>query len=215
MVAQELTFQKNRSMKTLVLIITTTLLLTNTGWSQTQKGILTVGANVASGIWRIETATRTSVHLTPSVGYFLRDNLLVGFSLPLENTTLTFSKSASLTGIANIEGNTVGLSLFTRRYLSSTRFKPFIHAEVSYNVNSSRYTYLQGLPERSESGQFFRTGIGGGGAYFITDRFSLEATATLAIANLNVAIRNQKLDPSNRYVAIGIGGNWYVGNGKK
>jgi Outer membrane protein beta-barrel domain len=177
--------------------------------AQTEKGTLAVGGNVSRGIWNKTVTKQSSTQLIPTIGFFVRDNVLIGLGTPLRYTTTQFPKPELYGNLNSIRGTTVGLSLFLRRYLFDTRLKPFIQGDASYNTGTSRLSYTQGSPEKSVSGNYFGASAGLGASYFISNRLSVEATANLAVLNLNNVIRYRKLDPSNRFLLMGIGANWY------
>ncbi|MEZ0608431.1 hypothetical protein ACAW74_07945 [Fibrella sp. WM1] len=69
---------------------------------------------------------------------------------------------------------------------------------------------LQDTPSGIGSGQTIRANAGLGISYFVNNRFSIEATATIGIANVKWAITEKALDPDNRFLLLGIGVNWYL-----
>ena len=90
------------------------------------------------------------------------------------------------------------------------RFKPFVHCDASYNSSTSRFSYTQGLPDKSVEGHYYSASVGLGAGYFVSKRLSIDATATLGIASLESAFKYRELDPSNRLLLLGIGANWYL-----
>ena len=203
-------------MKYTLLFLLVALSTAGTVRAQTQKGTLALGLNAGPDIRDVSaiSVSQRSLRLMPTVGYFLRDNVLIGIGLPLRQSDTRFI--GPLWGdLSSNKGQSIGVSLFMRRYLSQTRFKPFIHAEANYNTGTSRLRYRSSLPDLTRSGKAVGLNAGLGGAYFFTDKFSVEATATLGINSLDFAIQESKLSPSNRYLLIGVGANWYLGRKPK
>lgn len=183
--------------------------------AQLEKGTFAVGGNLSTGIWQLNAALRDSKLITPSIGIFVKNNVLVGVGIPLTFMQTDFDRPELLGNIKGLRSRNTGLSLFTKRYFTASRFKPFIQADVSYNRGTTTFLYTQSLPKRSINGHYFNANLGLGFSYFITNQISLEATAALGIASLKTALQNRELDPSNRYLLLGAGANWYWGGRQK
>ena len=115
-------------MKIELLYVTAFLLM---GWmasGQTQTGSYIVGGNVELNTARND----TKLALTPSVGYFIMDNFAVGANLSVDYRKIEGTKIT-----------TWGLGPFTRYYFGNLNFRPFVHADVSFQSNKTRNTFNQ------------------------------------------------------------------------
>src|SRR5690349_3896883 len=96
------------------------ILLSGMIMAQTQEGGFMVGGNI-----EVNTAKNDSkIALTPSVGYFISNNFALGVNGNLDYTKIEKSKIT-----------TWGIGPFARYYIGSLNFRPFAHADVSFQAN--------------------------------------------------------------------------------
>ncbi|MEZ0483382.1 hypothetical protein ACAW87_02460 [Fibrella sp. GW2-5] len=186
-------------------------------YAQTEKGTFTIGTNVAAGIWkpesgvlRPETYDMNSLRVIPSAGYFIRKNTLLSIGVPIESGEARYNYTG-VGAVSRTASSSVGLSLTARRYFLEGRFKPFVQLDGAYTWNTVQlYRIPQNTPSETRAGQTIRANAGLGISYFVSNRFSIEASALLGVANVQGAFNDKKLDPSNRFLLLGIGANWYL-----
>lgn len=188
-----------------------------TAHAQTEKGTWALGLNAATGIWPNNpytipsSTTRSSFRLTPSAGFFPKKNMFIGLGVPVEFGTTQYRLSGQSGEPPQFTSSSVGLSLIARRYWGTGRFKPFVHLEGGYSWNaitSTRDLQVEGLVGRTPA--TIRANAGVGASYFVGNRLSIDATATLGVNDVQDAFRNSALAPSNRFLLLGIGVNWYL-----
>lgn len=148
-----------RSLFIAVLLLLNTLLVS----AQTKKGDYLIGVNVLSisnPIVGVNNYANISIH--PSLGYFVRDNFLIG------------SKVRIGAGVQNRKVTVLnyGVNPFIRKYFSKTESRTKIFAEALIGFNGSYIT--------SDGNKGFhntvQASLMGGLAYFISRDVSLEAT---------------------------------------
>lgn len=194
-----------------MLSLALTIFLFQRSYAQTDKGTFTLGGNVAAGIWKPRVYDMSSLRITSTAGFFIRNNTLIGIGVPVESGEMQFNQVGPSSNVPTISGTSVGLSLVARRYFLEGRVKPFVHLDGSYNwTKSDAYRSPQDLRPETRDGQTIKADAGFGVSYFLSQRFSLEATVTMGIANVKSVLNTKTLDPTNRYLLLGIGGNWYL-----
>ena len=125
-------------MKKTVHIIALLLMISLAATAQTEKGRWTAGVSVGSVSYQdYNSVKQFAVNLTPSAGYFIKNNLLIGTGVPLSLSTYkTGVTNPYLTKTVTVG---VGLSPFVRYYFGKSAFKPF--AGLSYSYTYTHYTY--------------------------------------------------------------------------
>lgn len=157
--------------------------------AQTEKGRWTVGAQVGNVSYASRGTERSlSVLLSPSVGVFAARNFLLGLSLPV-----VYSQYRSTVVSTYESSNTqLGVSPFARIYFGSAKLRPFVNASVGYNHQWTSFLSpgsSTGRPVKDDSG-FIGYSLSAGGAYFINNTISLDASLGYAggdTNNLNIA----------------------------
>lgn len=176
------------------------LLLTVSGaFSQTQKGSVIVGADLANiGINFQEGNTQFSFDLNPKAGWFIKDNVAIG---PEVNLGINTQKGAT-----SID---YGVGVFGRKYFgaNATNLSRTVKWYVEANAGFAG-TNLSGDEVEKTSTNGLNLGAGPGLAYFITDNIALEA---LAKYNLTVGFGSST---TNNHIGIGLGFQIYL-PGKK
>ncbi len=134
--------------------------------AQTDKGKIMVGGNMNLRIPTNdgESVQQSYLSLTPNVGFFLADNVALGFGLPvssnryLDNRTGYTSRSSSF-----------GFAPFGRYYFGASNIKPFL--EGRFGIERFR-TEETGKANRRDEAVF--VGFGAGIALFLNDHVALE-----------------------------------------
>jgi hypothetical protein len=152
----------------LVLIAAIGLFSTNKADAQLQKGNFMVGAGLANFDFGLQKGASIGIDLHPRVGYFFRDNAVVG---ALVNFGFNYAKSQG----TNIN---YGINAFGRYYFSDKQVELLKHTrvfgEASLGINGKN-TIVTGKPNSATNG--LGIGIGPGIAYFLTPNIGLEALA--------------------------------------
>ena len=167
--------------------------------AQLQKGNLMVGGDIANLDFGFQKGANVNFELSPQVGYFIKDNLVVG---GLVNLGVDYQKSRG----TNVS---YGINAFGRYYVSDPSMVLLKHArffgEVSAGINGSN-TKAEGKEAITTNG--FGIGFGPGIAYFITPNIALEA-----LAKYNLIVGGGTATTSNK-ISIGIGFQIYLPTSK-
>ncbi|MGA0556845.1 hypothetical protein ACO2Q8_09360 [Larkinella sp. VNQ87] len=105
-----------------------------------------------------ERSSETAFSLSPSVGWFVAKNLLLGVSVPLG-----FSKTG------NDSAFSYGLTPYIKKYISDNRLRPFVGGNLSYFAIRNK-----GNGARSTNQQI-GLAVDAGLAYLLGERFIVEA----------------------------------------
>jgi len=161
--------------------------------AQTEKGRWTVGAQVGnlsySGSGEPFRTRQFSASLSPSAGYFLARNLVIGASVPISYS----HQSSSVSGQGQAKGEVFGIGLapFARYYFGTARLRPFVNASVGFQQFWTSSTGFNSTETNRSSTNFTSYSAGAGAAYFINNTVSLDASLNYtnyfgsASANLN------------------------------
>ena len=173
-----------------VIITACALLIISTAFTQTQKGYILVGADLANFSLNFQEGnTQFSLNLNPKAGWFIKDNILLG---PEVNFGITTYKGATAINY--------GVGAFGRKYFGAeatnlTRTtKWFVEANAGING-----TNLSGDDVENTSTNGLGIGIGPGLAYFLNQNIALEA---LAKYNLTVGFGSST---TNNNIGFGLG----------
>jgi hypothetical protein len=184
---------------TCIAAIAVVLGISQNAQAQLQKGNLMIGTGIANLNFGFQKGANVHFELNPQVGYFIKDNIVVGGLL---NLGVDYQKSRG----TNV---TYGLNAFGRYYISDPTMVLLNHArffgEASAGINGSN-TKAEGKDAITTNG--FGIGIGPGIAYFITPNISLEA-----LAKYNLIIGGGTATTSNK-ISIGIGFQIYLPTSK-
>lgn len=147
--------------------------------AQTEKGRWTVGAQVGdlsySDTGEPFNIRNFSISMSPSAGYFVAKNLVIGASVPV--SFLAYRSSAPPnSGQFKANYTSVGLAPFIRYYVGSARLRPFASASYGYTQNWIRQTDANTGREQKSNGNFSSYAVGVGVAYFINNTVSLDAS---------------------------------------
>ena len=169
-------------MKKLVCILVILMTSRSLVHAQTEKGRWTAGVNIGSVSYQdYNSIKQFAVNLTPSAGYFIKDNLLIGTGVPLSLSTYkTGVTNPYLTKTVTMG---VGLSPFVRYYFGKSALKPF--AGLSYSYTYTHYKY-EPLPlfgsNESASGYSTYWTPTLGLAYFINRSIAVNASLNYTIS---------------------------------
>lgn len=182
-------------MKRKLFVCVLSVVVGTTAFSQTQKGSVIVGADLASiGVNFQDENTQFSFNLNPKAGWFIKDNLVIG---PEVNLGINTQKGATAINY--------GIGAFGRKYFGSNSTnlsrttKWFIEANAGFAG-----TNLSGDNVVKTSTNGLNLGAGPGLAYFITDNIALEA---LAKYNLTVGFGSST---TNNNLGFGLGFQIYL-----
>jgi opacity protein-like surface antigen len=141
--------------------------------------------------------------LSPRVGYFALNRLAVGFTIPISyaRNRVDFTGNTSTAVFNSISAN-----VFTRYYLRSAKFTPFLQGELGYSRFSSKTT-IQSITPSSDTDGRFNYALGGGLAYFVTPQVAIEGT-------LEYTNRNNTGATEWRLIDFRVGLMMYFGKGK-
>lgn len=143
--------------------------------SQTRAGRLLVGLGANFDGTTNQTGDSQSLTASPSIGFFVADNVVVGITVPLSWTWVNARAR-------NVESN-VGVSPYVKGYLANTRLRPYLSAAFTYSVYSfKQHPYPKDRISKTVGGT-----LGGGLAYLLGRHFIVEAN----LINLNVAKETQ------------------------
>ncbi len=142
------------------LVVTASLILGIVGLNlaQTTKNSKLIGG---TGTVHIGTGNNkgTLVMLSPRVGQFIADDLVLGATLPL-----------SLYAYRGTTTTSIGLSPFVRGYFGASATRFLLEGRIGYQ----RYAYNSDNDDFNDSANSFTYGIGLGAAHFISDQIGLE-----------------------------------------
>ena len=171
------------------------LLMLTTGFAQTQKGNVLIGANLSDiGLNFQKDNTQFSLNINPKAGWFVKDNLAVGGEV---NMGLNTQKGA--TAIA------YGFGVFGRKYYGAETTNLARTAKWFLEANAGIYGLnISGTDLIKSSTNGVGLGIGPGYSYFISQNIALEA---LAKYNFTAGFGNS---PTNNSIKLGLGFQIYL-----
>jgi Outer membrane protein beta-barrel domain len=123
--------------------------------AQTSKEDWMVGGNFA-----LNTSSNTTVTLTPGVGYFVINNLVVGGALQFQYSKISNNKETSF-----------GVGPYARYYFLKNNLKPFLMTEYLFTSNRRE---VGAISSTVNGGDFF---LGGGLAAFVNEHVAIETIA--------------------------------------
>lgn len=143
--------------------------------AQTEKGRWTVGAQVGNLSYSSRADSKTTtILLSPSAGYFVAKNVVIGASVPL---FYSYSKSTppvqSSFNPYELTSTLIGLSPYVRVYFGDSKLRPFVNASVGYNKQWN--SIKLGTQANKADDGYVSYGISAGAAYFINNNISLDA----------------------------------------
>ncbi|WP_158500540.1 outer membrane beta-barrel protein [Spirosoma radiotolerans] len=158
-------------MKTIVCTLAFVLLGFSAVIAQTEKGRWTVGAQVGNFQYSTHNGYNSfSGSISPSAGYFVANNLVVGTGVPL---SLNTSKYYNSNGEVHYRSTGIGLAPYVRYYVGSNKLKPYVG--VSYTYSSTRQRSEMGYQTLKSGGFTSIVSPSIGVAYFINRSVALSA----------------------------------------
>ncbi len=136
-------------MKKAILTITSTLLFCSALWAQTDKGRWQIGAQIGNFKYQNEGQYAVKAFagsITPTVGYFLANNLLVGTGIPVSYSTAYLNYPSVYLKTYQLS---YGLSPFINYYFGKGNWKPFVG--VAYGFNQSVSYYKSSFQDESKT----------------------------------------------------------------
>lgn len=180
---------------------------------QTEKGKLLLGSETKLNFaamnskWKSdddsgENGKTFDVEFSPQVGIFVVDNLALGIELPV-NYSLEKDDSDN-----KFHSSTVALAPYIRKYFGTTNIKPYVHGAVG--VGFQKYGYdLSGsnmdpgmTPEEDFKSTIYLYGLGGGLAFFLNEKTSLDIGLDYVSSSVKPKDDN---DDNYRSIINGIG----------
>ena len=120
----------------------------------------------------LQTQTTQVVSLRPSFGYMAGKRWVVGVAIPIQNQTISneFLRSARATsgGEADVVTKGIGLEPFVKKYLSRSRFGPYIGAQGGWMTERT-------IGSAGGATTRYSVRVSGGLAYLLGQRFIAEA----------------------------------------
>jgi hypothetical protein len=154
--------------KTLTVLAVLSLLLTQKTNAQLEKGNVLVGADLANFRIALKAGQETSIELTPSAAWFIKDNVAIG-------PYVTFGYSAVKD---TYNQTTYGIGALGRYYVNKPNLSPLKHgvffAQANVGIGGNNYKDKTPL-DNSYSTNGLDLGFGPGYSYFITPNIGLEA----------------------------------------
>ena len=157
-----------------IILISLSLLTMFVAKAQTEQGNLLLGANLANIRIGLDN-NGSSFGISPSVGYFVMENIAIGASLPINFSGYSNSASSSTS-------NSFGLGAYGRYYIPMDKVSVFAGAGFGFARYSSRSSYLDFSGNKitnknSDSNPF--ANLNGGLVYFLNSNIGLEGTLNI------------------------------------
>ncbi|MDJ1501129.1 outer membrane beta-barrel protein [Xanthocytophaga agilis] len=138
--------------------------ITEKSVAQTDKGNFMVGSSIANLNFDED---YSSIALSPTVGYFVIDNLVVGLT-----PSIGYTSSKAVIPGDTYKTTTLGIGPFARYYFGSGSVKPLVHADYSY-LHMKNRNNISGNEWQSTS-SYSNVKLGAGVAYFINNYVSVD-----------------------------------------
>ncbi|MVM29934.1 outer membrane beta-barrel protein [Spirosoma sp. HMF4905] len=142
--------------------------------AQTQKGRWNAGVSIGQFSYQKDDVSNSfSGSISPTVGYFVATNFLLGIGVPLSYSTQNYSGYSI---IRNEHAISIGASPFARYYVGSSKLKPYVG--ISYSLSHANFHNENSLNTPSESNSESNSTTltpSLGLAYFLNQNISLDA----------------------------------------
>jgi opacity protein-like surface antigen len=171
----------------------------------TEANTWLVGGSIGfSSLKPTETAKGAWFDFAPKVGFFFRNNLAVGLSVPI---LLAYNEYSSIppSTVARADLKRYGLSVFARHYFLPNKTKLFLSGELGYAHVDYNYGGIS-FPIPNAAINKFTYAFGGGLARFVSPNVALEAT---------LDYRNLPSNTEQRVLYLQLGVFTYLRGGKK
>ena len=167
--------------------------------AQTDAGSLMLGGGISyystkSGDYPDTGRKDTEVQFTPSLGYFISDNIAIGMGLQIGSY-----KEDPAGNNNNTTTSGFGVSPFARFYVPTSSDKFFFYAQVRLEYNSLKTEFeVGGDPVKGSEIDF---AVSPGFAYFFNEHWSAE----LEFRGIGYNVYDQNKDDDNKNSTIEIG----------
>ena len=126
------------------------------------------------------TSNRSSYSISPTVGYFLIDNLVVGAGVNFSGFKSERTSSGEFSSESEFRGRSISFAPFARYYFNTGKIKPYVSTSVGFGSSRSRSENITVINDvltlfdnESKRRSTIYT-IVGGAAYFLTKDVSLD-----------------------------------------
>lgn len=155
----------------IVVAIFVTLLYSSTTFGQTEKGAIYIGARsglnasfTKSKLADGREAKNRSFNISPTVQYYIINNLGLGLLLPYGYSSTKLGSDKNVT-------HNFGVTPSITYLFGENQLKPFISAEIGFGRSNITYTIL-GEPQKQKT-SFIEYEAGGGISYFLKERIAM------------------------------------------
>jgi outer membrane protein len=182
--------------KKIAFILSLFLAVSSSVNAQTEKGRWQLGAQIGNFSYQTQNGGKNfSGSISPSAGYFIIDNLLIGTGVPVSYSAYRFPSNFN-----SVESATTsyGLSPFARYYIGKNHLKPYIGLAYSYSRTSTRQTqpdFTGQVTKQTTTGSVTNLVPTIGVAYFITDNVALNAGLNYSIQSISSEARDANMNP--------------------
>ena len=141
--------------------------------------------------------TSLQFNLSPSVGYFLIDNFVVGLTIDLTTQSLK-------AGSEKQTSTTYAVGPMGRFYIGTSNVKPFVGASFLLGSQSSTYTPSTGSAISSGASGIIVM-AGGGIAFYVNDHVAIEGQISYMGESLKNKDDSKEVEKANQiYLAVGF-----------
>ncbi len=148
-------------MKALPIALALLVSILTTAFAQTEKGRWAAGGQGSFSYSSQQNTHDFSMTLSPSVGYIVADNFLIGSGI-----TLSYNDAANNINSYKYSSLGLGLSPFVRYYFGKTNWRPFAGLAGTYSFSHQQGT-VQGSSFNSPNSYVYKVSPTLGLAYFI------------------------------------------------
>ena len=141
--------------------------------AQTDRGQVMAGGSVNFNIptGDGDNIRQSSLSATPSIGFFVANNVALGFGLPITVSRYEDTGARSIT-----RNSSFAFAPFGRYYFGSANIKPFLEARFGIQRFRNSRSVPGGQSENTDNALF--VGMGGGIAFFLNEHVALEPKLT-------------------------------------
>ncbi len=200
-----------------ILYFTLTLLLTGLSSvvAQTEKGRWMVGASVGNFSYSAQNGNKSFAgSISPSAGYFVANNLVVGTGIPLGLSTNNYYDP---TGEIHASTINMGVSPYVFYYFGSSKLKPYVG--VSYTYSKTEHRIRSGSQTNTDNGYTSSVIPTVGVAYFINRTVALSAGLNYVWDRYKTAyavydVSGNPIETpvsTSKYLSLGIGFQIFLG----
>jgi outer membrane protein W len=198
-------------MKKISLWLVLLLFSSLTTMAQTEKGRWTVGAQVGNFQYSAQNEYYSfSGSLSPAVGYFFANNLVVGAGVPLSLATNKYDSNHSTS-------TSIGLSPYVRYYFGNANLKPY--AGLSYSYARTHQRIKTGNRDNDVNGFTSNFSPVVGLAYFLNHTVALNIGLSYVwqrynSGNQNYDVNGNPVDmqtATSKYATLNIGFDLFFG----